>query len=51
MRGYPSVQTYTLQSSFKYDQPLEKTKKAIEVQTGPAKRKDLEIIKQHLNLI
>ena len=28
-----------------------KTKKAIEVQTGPAKRKDLEIIKQHLNLI
>jgi len=28
-----------------------KIKKAIEVQTGPAKRKDLEIIKQHLNLI
>ncbi len=28
-----------------------KTKKAIEVQTGPAKRKDLEIIKQHLKLI
>ena len=28
-----------------------KTKKAIEVQTGPAKRKDLEIIKQHLNLM
>ena len=27
------------------------TKKAIEVQTGPAKRKDIEIIKQHLNLI
>ncbi|MBT4540446.1 phosphoenolpyruvate carboxylase [Candidatus Woesearchaeota archaeon] len=39
MRGYPSVQTYTLQSSFKYDQPLEKTKKAIEIINNTKQKK------------
>ncbi|MFH1439058.1 MAG: phosphoenolpyruvate carboxylase [Candidatus Woesearchaeota archaeon] len=39
MKGYPSLQTYTLQSSFKYDNPLEKTKEAIEtINTGKRKK-------------
>src|SRR3989338_8150761 len=30
VKGYPSVHTYTLQSAFKYDYPVEKVQKAVE---------------------
>lgn len=38
LRGYPSMQTFTAQSSFKYDHPVEETKAAIG-ELNEAKRK------------
>ncbi len=31
LKGYPSVHTFTLQSSFKYDHPVEKVRKAVDL--------------------
>ncbi len=41
MRGYPSVQTFTIQSSFKYDHPGNKVKEAIELLNQGKKKKPM----------
>ncbi|MBI3032252.1 phosphoenolpyruvate carboxylase [Candidatus Woesearchaeota archaeon] len=38
MKGYPSVQTFTIQSSFKYDNPTNKVKDAIELLNNGKKK-------------
>lgn len=41
MKGYPSVQTFTIQSSFKYDHPGNKVKEAIELLNQGKKKQPL----------
>jgi len=48
IKGYPSVQTFTTQSSFKYDHPIEKVRSAIDTLNTTKRKKPIFVEEQKL---
>ncbi len=48
LKAYPSVQTFTLQSSFRYDSPLQDVRTAVEILNSTKPGKPLPVDEEHM---